>query len=87
MARKAVTIGFSATPELVSKVEQWAREQRISRSELFRDMVRSYEVEREMRIFEELAAYGRRGASERGITSEEDVVRIIHEQRGVSHDA
>lgn len=45
-------------------------------------MVRVYSRERELEAFEEMSAYGRKKAAELGITSEEDVERLIHEWRG-----
>lgn len=81
MARTAVTVGFSVPPEVAEMIEQMAKREGMSKSELFRDMVRVYRRERELEIFEELSAYGRTKATELGITSEEDVVRLIHEWR------
>lgn len=83
MARTAVTIGFSVPPEVADMVERMAVREGKSKSALFRDMVRLYSRERELEIFEELSAYGRAKAAELGITSEEDVERLIHEFRGV----
>ena len=84
MARTAVTIGFSVPPEIAERVERIAREEGRSKSAVFRDMVRTYEVQRELRILEDLSAYGRKKAEELGITSEEDVDRLIHEARGIA---
>ncbi len=85
MARKAVTIGFSVTPEIEAKIARWADEEGRSKSDLFREMVRVYEREREHSILEELAEYGQRRAAERTLTSEEDVIRRIKELRGVAY--
>lgn len=85
MARKAVTIGFSVTPEIEAKIARWAKEEARSKSDLFREMVRVYEREREHRMLEELGSYGRERAVERGLTTEEDVVRRIKELRGVAY--
>ncbi len=85
MARTAVTVGFSVPPEIAEKVERIAREEGRSKSELFREMVRTYEAQRELAVLEELAEYGRANTMRRGITSEVDVVRLIHEARGVPH--
>ena len=60
MARTAVTIGFSVPPELASEVERIAEIEGRTKSELFREMVRVYRRERELAVFEDLAAYGRR---------------------------
>jgi metal-responsive CopG/Arc/MetJ family transcriptional regulator len=83
MARTAVTIGFSAPPELVAEVDRIAAAEGRSRSELFREMVRVYKRDRELAVFEDLAAYGRERARRRGVRTEEDVERLIHEARGV----
>jgi len=82
VARTAKTIGFSVPPELVDEVERLAAEEGRSKSELFREMVRVYKRERELSVFEDLAAYGRERARMRGVRSEEDVERLIHEARG-----
>ena len=82
MARTAVTIGFSVPPETAEQVESIARREGRSKSELFRDMVRVYREQRELKVFEELAEYGRLKVEQRGIRTEEDVERLIDEARG-----
>lgn len=81
MARTAVTVGFSVPPEVAERIERIAREEGRTKSELFREMVRTYERHRELRVYEELAAYGRASAADRGIATEDDVDRLIHEAR------
>jgi metal-responsive CopG/Arc/MetJ family transcriptional regulator len=83
MARTAVTIGFSVPPELAAEVERMAQFEGRTKSELFREMVRVYRRERELAVFEDLAAYGRRKARSAEVLSEDDVERLIHEARGV----
>jgi len=83
MPRTARTIGFSVPPELADEVERLAAEEGRTKSELFRDMVQAYKRERELMVFEDLAAYGRERARLRGVRTEEDVERLIHEARGV----
>jgi hypothetical protein len=46
-------------------------------------MVRIYRRERELEVFEELAANGKKRARDAGALTEEDVERLIHEARGV----
>lgn len=82
MARTAVTIGFSAPPELAAEIDRIAAAEGRTRSELFREMVRVYKRDRELAVFEDLAAYGRERASLRAIRTEDDVERLIHEARG-----
>jgi metal-responsive CopG/Arc/MetJ family transcriptional regulator len=81
MARTAVTIGFSVPPETAELVERIAAREGRSKSELFRDMVRIYSVQRELEILEELAAYGAIKAAEAGVRTQADVERIIAEFR------
>jgi hypothetical protein len=82
MARTATTIGFSVTPELAADIERMATVAGISKSQLFREMVRVYKREHELQVFEELGEYGSKRARERSIRTEEDVERLIHESRG-----
>jgi len=82
MARTAVTIGFSVPPETAEQVERMARLEGRSKSELFRDMVRTYREQRELEAFEELAEYGRKQAECFGVRTEQDVERLIAEVRG-----
>ena len=82
MARTATTIGFSVTPELAADVERMATVAGISKSQLFREMVRVYKRQHELQVFEELGEYGGKRARERSIRTEEDVERLIHESRG-----
>ncbi|HSQ21442.1 MAG TPA: ribbon-helix-helix protein, CopG family [Coriobacteriia bacterium] len=83
MARTAKTIGFSVPPELADEVDRIALDEGRTKSELFREMVRVYKRDREMSVFEDLAAYGRERARARAVRTEEDVERLIHEARGV----
>jgi len=83
MVRTAVTIGFSVPPELAAEVERMAQFEGRTKSELFREMVRVYRREREIAVFEDLAAYGRSRSSRAGVLTEDDVERLIHEARGV----
>lgn len=81
MSRTAVTIGFSVPPELAAQVDRIARAEGRSRSALFREMVRLYQEQRELEVFEDLAAYGREQAKNVGIRTETDVERVIAQAR------
>lgn len=83
MPRIAKTIGFSVPPEVADEVDRLAAREGRTKSELFREMVRVYKRDREMTVFEDLAAYGRERARVREVRTEEDVERLIHEARGV----
>jgi len=81
MGRTAVTIGFSVSPELAEEIDRIARNEGRSRSALFREMVRLYQEQKELEVFEELASYGRTQATGAGIRTEADVERVIAEAR------
>lgn len=83
MARNATTIGFSVPPELKREFERIADEEGRTKSELFREMVRSYRRGRELMVFEDLARYGAARARAHGVLSEDDVEELIHEARGL----
>ena len=46
-------------------------------------LLKKIEIPDMMKEFEKLTKFGRKHAKKMGITSEEDVVRMIHEARGV----
>jgi metal-responsive CopG/Arc/MetJ family transcriptional regulator len=58
MARTVVTVGFSVLPSLAETVERIALEEGRSKSALFRDMVRTYQEQRELAVLEERSHYG-----------------------------
>lgn len=74
-----VTINLSLPKELLQKVDRLAKRESRSRSELMRESLRAYLSE--MMEWEEIFAYGRKKGKELGITSEEDVYRIVEEFR------
>ena len=53
MGRTAKVIGFSVPPVLVQEVEQIAKEEQRSKSELFREMVRIYKRYRQQKALDE----------------------------------
>jgi predicted nucleotidyltransferase len=55
--RTAVTIGFSVPPQVKAEFEQMAQEERRTKSELFREMVRVRQRTRGLTASEERAAY------------------------------
>lgn len=69
----------SLSPSLYRVAERLAEYRGMTRSELFRDALRRYEMEEGE--WDELLAYGRRKAAEKGVKSERDVERLIHETR------
>jgi len=53
MSRTTQILGFSVPPAIVDEVEALAREERRTKSELFREMVRVYQRYREQRDLDE----------------------------------
>lgn len=81
MARKTKVVGFSVLPEVAEDYERLAVRQRVSKSELFRQMVEAYKAklleEDFLRLQRRMAARTRR----KGALTEKDVERIVFEDR------
>ena len=73
----AKVINISLPDELLREVDEYARLERRSRSELFREAARQYIENRRWRCLREL---GSRTARDLGL-SEEDVERVVQEYR------
>ena len=74
--REAMTI--SLPPTMVKEVAALAREESKNKSQLIRDALNQYMLEKRWRNYQrEISAQGRA----RGIYSEEDVERVIHKYR------
>ena len=71
-------------PELLKKVEKLARKENRTRSEFFRETVRQYLAKEEWR---ELSSYARSVGGKAGITTEEDVNRLVDESRSEQSNA
>ncbi|MDP9329862.1 MAG: ribbon-helix-helix protein, CopG family [Actinomycetota bacterium] len=80
--RMSRVLTVSLPPDSAEDFERIAEQEGRNRSELFREMLRVYQTYLESRTFESLQRYGAAQASRRGITSEEDVERLIQEARG-----
>ncbi|MBA5866423.1 MAG: CopG family transcriptional regulator [Nitrospira sp. CR1.3] len=81
MGRKTAVLGFSVTPEIAEEYEKLTARQKTTKSELFRRMVESYKaclVEEEFFALQRKMA---RRARRRGPLTEEEVSRIVFEDR------
>lgn len=74
-------MGFSVPPKLKKEVESLAKEAGMTKSELFREMVRAYKQREAEREFYSLQRRISKRAREKGIFTEEDVERIVFEGR------
>lgn len=74
-------MGFSLPPKIARAIEQTARVEQKTKSELLRDMWEAYQIVREEREFAGLQRAARRQARAAGleIQSEDDVDRILHQ--------
>ena len=76
--RATKTWTISLPPKLVKEAERTAREENRTRSELVREALRFYLEERRWRKLQRKTALR---AKALGITTEEDVNRLVHEVR------
>jgi len=77
MLRNTKLITISIMPELFEKLNKLAKEESRTRSELLREALRKYIVEKE---WERLRLYGRQKVQELGL-EEKDVERLVDEYR------
>ncbi len=78
MPRTTKTWTISLPPKLVKEAEQVAKEENRTRSELVREALRRYLEERRWRKLQRASAGKARAL---GITTEDDVDRLIHDLR------
>jgi hypothetical protein len=74
-------LGFSVSPALAKEYEQLAEREGTSKSDLFRRMVNAYKAERQEQEFLALQRKMSRPARKAGVLTEEDVERIVFEDR------
>ena len=79
LLRTTITWSISLPPRLGKEAEKAAKEENRTKSELIREALRRY---LEGRRFRKLQSYGAKRARELGITTEEYVVRLVHQYRG-----
>ena len=81
MTRSTKVLSISVPERLAEELERMAAEEGGSRSELFRSMVKAYKRERAAADFLELQRRLAPKAQARGIKTDEDVDRIVFEDR------
>ena len=79
--RSTKVITFSLPPGAAKEFDAIAEQEGRNKSELFREMLRIYQIWRETQRFESLQRYGAARARELGIRDEHDVDKLIHEFR------
>jgi metal-responsive CopG/Arc/MetJ family transcriptional regulator len=79
--RTSKVLAVSVPPETAKDFEALAEQEGRNKSELFREMLRIYQSFRETGRFETLQRYGASRTGAVGVTTEEDVQRLIEEAR------
>lgn len=79
--RSTRVITVSVPPAAAEDFARLAEREGRNRSELFREMLAVYRTYAETRSFESLQRYGAAQASRKGVTTEQDVERLIREAR------
>lgn len=73
-------LSFTFPAEMIREIKQLAKKERKTRSQLIRDALDQYMETKKWRNIQKKMAIRARAL---GITSEEDVERLVHEYRGV----
>lgn len=81
MGRKTAVLGFSVTPEIAAEYEKLTARQKTTKSELFRRMVETYKDHLAEEEFFALQRKMARRVRRRGPLTEEEVTRIVFEDR------
>jgi predicted transcriptional regulator len=81
MGRRTAVLGFSVSPELAREYEKLAARQKTTKSDLFRRMVETYKVQLDEEEFSRLQRKMAGRARKRGVFTEEDVDRVVFEDR------
>lgn len=81
MVRTAETLGFSVPPQLKKEIEEIAKKEGRTKSELFREMVKAYKELQFEKEFFNLQRSLTRKARKKGIYTEADIERLIFEDR------
>jgi CopG family transcriptional regulator/antitoxin EndoAI len=78
MSRITKTLTISLPPQTYKEIEEMAKLEQKTKSELFRDMIRVYEEFLHEKRWRRLRKMGREISKKFDITSEEDVEKIVH---------
>jgi metal-responsive CopG/Arc/MetJ family transcriptional regulator len=79
--RTSKVLAVSVPPETAKDFEDLAEQEGRNKSEMFREMLRIYQSFRETGRFETLQRYGAARARAVGVSTEQDVQRLIEEAR------
>ncbi len=81
MDHKRVPLTVSLPPDLARKFRRMAKAESKNKSQLFRDMIQSYEQRALEEKFFELQRYGARQARKKGVLTEAEVEAMVFKDR------
>ena len=81
MSRKSKVLSLSVPPEMARELDNMARTEEKSRSEIFRDMFKTYKESLAEREWRELFSFGKETAKRFKIKDEEELFKILDEER------
>ena len=81
MGRKSKILSLSVPPEIARELDNMARTEQKSRSEIFKDMFKTYKESLAEREWRELFSFGKETAKRFEIKDEEELFKILDEER------
>lgn len=81
MSRKTKVLSLSVPPEMARELDNMARTEEKSRSEIFKDMFKTYKESLAEREWRELFSFGKETAKRFKIKDEEELFKILGEER------
>ena len=81
MGRKSKVLSLSVPPEIARDLDNMAKTEDKSRSEIFKDMFRTYKESVAEREWRDLFSFGKETAKRFEIKDEEELFRILDEER------
>jgi len=78
LGRSTKILSFSLSPEMAADIEDLARKERRSKSELFREMVHVYKERQAEAEWRDLFAFGEKTAKRFGIKNDDELFRILN---------
>jgi metal-responsive CopG/Arc/MetJ family transcriptional regulator len=81
LGRKSKVLSLSVPPEIARELDNMAKTEDKSRSEIFKDMFRTYKESVAERQWRELFSFGKETAKKFRIKDEEELFRILDKER------
>jgi len=81
LSRKSKVLSLSVPPEIAQELDNMVKTENKNRSELFKDMFRTYKESLAEREWRELYSFGKETAKRFGIKDEEELFKILNEER------